>query len=198
MSLLSVFLFGVSSNIDNLVIGISYGVKKIRIPLISNILIAFITFCGTVLLMSVGKRLAVLIPTEFANAIGSSILILIGLYGIIKFIRNLKIIKKNNEPNWPTENPEKYDENNNKQIEMREAITLGILLSINNMGLGIGASISGLNIIPTAIGAFIFSMCSMLLGNALGNSYLSTLFGKYGELVSGLIIIAMGILELIF
>ena len=53
--LLSALLFGVSSNTDNLVVGMSYGIKKMPIRWSENLIVALITFMGTVLSMILGK-----------------------------------------------------------------------------------------------------------------------------------------------
>ena len=40
MRLLSIVLFASASNIDNFIVGMSYGVKKIHIPILANFIIA--------------------------------------------------------------------------------------------------------------------------------------------------------------
>ena len=197
MHLLSIFLFSVSSNFDNLIIGISYGIKKIRIPIISNLLIAFITFIGTALSMIFGKSLTAYIPIAVSNVIGAIMIIGIGIAGLIKYFHS----KKNNqacESPSPLKNPEKYDKNTNNRIEFREAVSLGLALSINNIGLGIGASIGGLHVLPAAIGSFVFSFIFISIGDLLGNGLLSKIIGKYAEVIASFGIIGLGICELIF
>ena len=77
-------------------------------------------------------------------------------------------------------------------------ITLALSLSINNLALGIGASISGISIILTTILTFVFSVITMIIGLKLGSRYLSKIFGEYSPLISAVIIIAMGIFEFFF
>ena len=47
-SFLSAVIFSMSSNLDNFVIGIAFGIKKIKIGFLPNLLIALITVAGTV------------------------------------------------------------------------------------------------------------------------------------------------------
>lgn len=54
MHLTSIFLLSISANIDNLIIGIAYGVKKTKINMRCNIIIALSTFIATFLSMSLG------------------------------------------------------------------------------------------------------------------------------------------------
>jgi len=194
MRLLSVILFASSSNLDNVIVGISYGVKKIHIPILANFLIASITSVGTVLSMLLGKYMSYFIPTFAAKIIGSVILIGIGTIGLIKYLNN-------REPQTKPkllDNPEKYDKNKNSRIECKEAISLGLALSANNIGLGLGASVSGLPILPAAIATFVFSLAYIYLGNFFGSGFLSNIMGKYAEPVGCLGIIALGIFELVF
>ncbi|WP_010294227.1 manganese efflux pump [Clostridium senegalense] len=94
------------------------------------------------------------------------------------------------------DNPELVDSDNSSCIDVKESILLAFALTINNLGVGIGASITGLNIFLTTIFTFIFSLLFIILGYLIGTSYLSKLFGKYASLISGAIIIFLGCYEL--
>lgn len=197
MSFLSIFLFAVSANIDNFVIGISYGIKHIKVTWQANILIAVLTFSGTLLSMLAAQGLTQFISLTLSNTIGSLILIVIGIISIIQYI--ICEIKKGGRAcsKKNIELAETYDKNSNKKLEWHEAFVLGLSLSINNIGVGIGASIAGIGIIPAAISTLICSMLFLYTGNKLGNSCFSKLLGRHTQLVSGLIIIALGMWEII-
>ena len=83
-------------------------------------------------------------------------------------------------------------------MNFREAISLGVALSVNNIGLGISASISGLHVMSAAIAAFVFSLIFTSAGNFLGNSFLSKMIEKYAEPIASSGIIALGVCELFF
>ena len=193
MYAIPIFLFAVSANVDNLAVGISYGIKKITIPVASNFIISLIVFSGTLFSMLAGNHIAPAMPPAVSNYIGGLIIISIGAVSIIKYFQNRKKDVSQNNGRW-----EKKDKNKNKRIELYEALFLGLALSINNIGLGIGASISGLRVIPTAVCTFVFSVIFLLAGNFFGNSCFSKCFGKFAELVSGSIIIMLGIFEIFF
>lgn len=190
MNILSSFLFAISANTDNFVVGLSYGIKKIKINLVSNILISLITLTGTVLSMSFSKMIVILIPTNLSNIIGSTMLILIGAWTIIK------PLFKNIHSDSILENPEKADKDKSSNIDAKESVTLALALTLNNIGLGIGASITGLNILITSIFTFVFSLLMIIAGYFLGSYYLSKKFTKKATLISGLIIISLGIFEI--
>ena len=199
MNFLSIFLFSLCSNIDNFILGVSYGVKEIHIPIVSNIFIALITFAGTIVSMSIGNRVALFISPIYASVFGGSILILIGTVGVVKFlIGTTNSSSKRDNSEWPIGNPEKYDESNNKNIELRESILLGIALSANNLGLGIGASFSKIAVLPAAIGSLILSVVLLSLGNLFGNTCFFKQLGKYAEIASAGLIVILGLYSIIF
>ena len=89
------------------------------------------------------------------------------------------------------------DTDGSGNIEVKEAISLALALSVNNFALGLGASMSGISIPLTTIFTFIFSILILILGLKIGNSFLSKIFGKYSGLISAIIIIVMGIFQLL-
>ena len=202
MHIFSSILLAFSSSIDSLIIGIAYGVKQIRIKLIINLVISIIVTLTTFLAMCLGHLICDYIPTGICNYIGSSLLIIVGLYILWDYYK--KKHKHTEENLVEFINSLDYDEivelnktadiNGSGNIEISEAITL----SINNLALGIGASISGISIFLTTILTFVFSIITMSIGLKLGSKYLSKIFGEYSPLFSAIIIIAMGIFEFFF
>lgn len=191
MHILSSFLFAISANIDSLVVGLSYGTKKIKIGLASNFVIAFISVAGTILSMLVGKTIINFIPENVSNSLGSIILILIGVWTL------LKTLLKNMYSNSILDNPEKVDVDNSSSISVKESIILALALTINNIGLGIAASVTGLNILITSLFTFAFSLLMIIIGYVFGSRYVSKAFGKRAIIVSGLLMVILGIYEMI-
>ncbi len=155
--------------------------------------------------MVFGKVLLNIIPLKKANLLGSSVLILFGLYMFINSLKNLYIKDKDiceiniGEKNYYhniLNNPEIIDADGSNNIEFKESISLGMVLCINNIGLGIAASITGLNMYLTSLCSFLFSVLFIQLGYYVGSKFLSKRLSKYSEIVSALIIIILGIYEL--
>lgn len=82
MYLISIFLLVIASNVDNLAIGVAYGVKKIKIGRLSNLLISLVTGIGTYISISVGKTISNYLADSLSNLIGTFVLIAIGLWVI--------------------------------------------------------------------------------------------------------------------
>lgn len=203
MHILASIVFAFIANIDNFTVGIAYGIKRIKIDIYSNLMIALITGIGTFFSMSIGLIISKNIGVFSSSIIGGVILVSIGIYFIWDSIpkKNNRVKDTSTEEDYNNyfqllESPEKADVDKSGHIDIKEAITLALALSLNNLGLGIGASISGLNIFIITIFTFIFSIITIYIGYILGDSYLSKILGKYATMVSGIVIIILGIYEI--
>lgn len=184
---LSTLLFGLSSNADNLVVGMSYGIKKMPIKWKENLIVALITFTGTILSMILGKSLLLFLPQKLAGILGSIIIMSIGVIGLLQFL--IKIRKSGEES-------EEEEELAMQTLTRTEALILGLALTLNNIGLGIGASITGLPVISTALCSFLFSLFFLYIGNLIGRSKLAELVGEFAEPLACLLMIGLGVYEL--
>lgn len=206
MNIVSALFFAISASSDALVVGISYGTKRIRINLLSNLAVSLIAGAGTFFAMLFGKALNLLIPSYLENLIGSALLILFGAYMLLKTLRG-----KQNETVPPPEDnsftqleycskvlqhPELADTDHSQIIELRESIVLGLMLSLNNAALGVGASITGLNPYVTSAAATLFSMVFLRVGCYAGMKFLYGKVSKYSDILSACIIILLGLYEL--
>ena len=107
----------------------------------------------------------------------------------------VKPLLKDYSSNSILENPEKIDKDSSFSIDPKESITLAFALTINNIGLGIGGSIAGLNILITSFLTFIFSFLMILIGYFIGSKYFSKVLGNRATFVSGLLMIGLGLSE---
>ena len=198
---LSSLLFALSSNLDNIVVGIAYGIKKIKIGFLSNLIIGFITSLGTLLSMYAGSYIAKLINPNLANKIGASIIILLGLYFVIQSIISMIKDKKFKELALKdiddmVDYAVKTDKDESGHIGIKEAFIVAFGLTLNNLGNGIAASITGVDIKLTVIFTFILSIAALLLGSLIGNNVIGKICGKYAPLVSGVLLMLLGAIEM--
>ncbi|ERI92820.1 putative sporulation protein YtaF [Clostridiales bacterium oral taxon 876 str. F0540] len=192
MHILSSFLFALSANIDNLAVGIAYGIKNLKINILKSAIVAFMSCLGTFGAMMFGKAIYHFVPKHLTNSLGSLVLICLGLWSLYE------AFKTNNKNSYEQimDDPEKFDKDNSGIIDTKEALVLGLALAVNNIGMGIGASITGINIWITSLLTFIFSFVFIPLGIFLGQKYFSSLIGKFASILSGIIIICLAIYEL--
>ena len=200
MHLISSLLFAISANIDSFIVGMSYGIKKSNIDLLKSTVISLVTLTGTVIAILMGTQISQFLPASSTQAIGCALLIGLGLYYIIKsffsYIRE-KIKKaevKSNECGSGTQNnvPAKAS-----LLTMKEGLFLGLALSINNFGMGIGASITGLKLLPTAVMSLVVYVIFLYAGNLIGKTKVPHISDQSADFISGLILAALGIYELL-
>ncbi|MBE9013057.1 sporulation membrane protein YtaF [Pseudanabaenaceae cyanobacterium LEGE 13415] len=224
--LFSSFVLCFSSNVDNFAVAVAYGVKRLRIGWLSNVLIALVSALGTLLSLSVGAAIERYLPNPVANLIGSAMLITIGFWGIwdtlerekkrnrakIRQIRRSMVAAGVDMAYIPhmdaraesidplsyesyLENPEIADVDRSGEIDVKEAIALSFGLTINNLGTGVGAGISGLNIAFTTLLTFMVSILAVLVGYLLGEQFTTKMTGISAGVLSGVMIIALGVYE---
>lgn len=203
MHIISAILISTSANLDTFVAAISYGMKKIKLNPVSILLITLITTCGTYVSMYFGLEITKFISISISNYIGSIMLICIGICMIINYIRKYNI--KEDELEFEKienityiqvlNNPIKADKDFSGHLDVKESIFLALALTINNVGIGISASIAGINIYLNTFCSLVVTIISLYLGLYIGNSYLSKFFGKYVDLVGGLVILLIGFYE---
>jgi putative sporulation protein YtaF len=86
-SAVSLLVLAFAVSLDGFGVGITYGLRKIRIPLASVAIIAGMSGLVILLSMMVGVLLARWLSPEGASAVGAFILIGIGLWALIQFAR---------------------------------------------------------------------------------------------------------------
>jgi len=200
--ILSALSFSLSSNLDNVVVGIAYGIKKVKIGIIANLIIALVTSIGTLLSMLAGVYISKFLPRSVANRLGATVIIILGVYFIIQSITKLVNNTKSKELALKNitdmiEYAQKSDLDSSGDINMKEAFIVALGLTFNNVGTGVAASITGVNIQLTVISTFILSFFTIIFGRAVGNHVLGEIFGKYAPLLSGLLLILLGFIEFI-
>lgn len=187
INIISAILFSFSANIDNIAIGMAYGVKKVHIPILKNIIISLITTLITIISMELGTIIFLFLNERTANLIGSIGLVIIGSFGIIKYIYN-KIFDNN----------EKKITNDITKLNFKEMMLIIVSLSLNNIAAGIVASATGTDIIITLISTFIFSFLFLRIGNTIGKNIINKFFSKYSDIIGSLILIIIGIIQIIY
>ena len=198
MSFLSILLFVIAASLDILVVYLAYGLKDIKINFSSTLVIASISALGTFISMILGKFLVDLIPVKLGDIIGGLVLLLLGFYSIYSYFKEKKILtshnsENNSSPTFILENPEVADKDKSGNIDFKESLALSLALALNNFGLGIGASISGLNIAFTTISTFIISLIFISLGFYLSKTIKSKNISKNSNLIAGIIIIILSL-----
>lgn len=205
MLFLSIFLLCIAPNLDNMAIGLAYGARKINVPFKSNFAIAIFSGLATLLSAALGNVISNIMPSFIGNAIGGSIVSIMGAYTIYQYfhdkkqvnhlhsidelgIENLKAIM---------EDPTIADKDFSGDISLKESILLGIALAVNCLGTGLGAGMVGINIFVLSLCVVVFSVITIWIGAYLGKRFASKFLGQNATLISGVLLFCVGIYEIL-
>ncbi|MFM1653933.1 sporulation membrane protein YtaF [Brevibacillus sp. B_LB10_24] len=204
MAWLLILGFTISSSIDNLGVGISYGIRGIRIGLLSNLLIAVICFLFSEAGITFGLWLSKVLPGIFPALAGAFLLFIIGLRIILLAVpRKKQASTEGGAEEAPAKgfkailkNPEIADADKSGEIGFGEAIVLGIALSANALTNGLGAGLLGLSPLAislmAAIGSFVTVWAGVVLGSKVASVRIGSFtLGQFGTLLSGVILLVI-------
>ncbi|WFD10652.1 sporulation membrane protein YtaF [Tepidibacter hydrothermalis] len=205
------FLIAIAICIDAFAIGLSYGMKNIKFPKISLIIISFISVCVLTVSIILGNILETLLPNNLTTILSFLILVGLGCSLIIDgYIKHLYIQKKeNNDKNLIniklsrleitvniSPDNEVVNKDISENIDFKESLCLGIALSLDSLGVGFGSAIANVNYLEVIIFVFIFNLLSIPLGTTLGKKFKLYVKNIKTFWIAGGILIILGILKL--
>lgn len=200
---LILLVIGVS--VDGFGVGITYGMRRVRVPIPA---LAIIMFCSGLIVfisMTIGNMLRSFITPDSAEIIGGFILLLIGLFCLYNVTRSKSDSFFENNPDderWDIfkavmKQPVKADLDHSGSISASEALLLGIALAIDAFGAGLGAAMMGYSPSTTALlialmsGLFVF--CGIRFGVLLSKKEWMQQFA----LLPPFLLIMLGIINMI-
>jgi len=192
-----------ASSIDNLAVGLSYGVRGIRIHLGSNLIIAAVCFVLSLAGILFGHWIGEVLPGELPDLVGAILLFLIG-------VRILLLALPRSE-SAPAEAPatglraitnwfSRVIAVEGGRIGPVEALILGVALSANALANAVGAGLMEMPPLAIALSASIGSLLTISLGVALGLRATRIRFagvdlGQFGTLMSGVILVGLAVVQ---
>ncbi|MFD0958350.1 MntP/YtaF family protein [Paenibacillus chungangensis] len=231
--LLSVFVLALAVSLDGFGVGVTYGLRRIRIPIVSVLIIACCSGFIIWLSMGAGEWLRGYVSEIVAKAIGAAILIGIGCWALIQLRRSRGLHGEDNDDgssvdarSLASENgiegirrpaatvlsvelkrlglviqilrsPQAADVDRSGIISPSEAVMLGVALSLDALGAGLGAALLGLPSLTTAI--VIACSCALFLiaGTWVGIRFAARRGMQALSVVPGILLILIGIMKLL-
>ena len=193
---------GVATNLDNFGVGSAYGINRIRIGHWPNILIATFNAGATGISMFFGVMIAKIISKSVANAIGASIIGLLGSYYLYDTYFDSSSKMKNESlgiiPSVPAIMKYVGLRRHVRGVNAKEAFALAIGLSISNLTMGVGAGLAGFDVRVLVVVMFAFSWIMIVLGDLFGRTTSMVLPDRWASTVSGLLLIVIAVRGLFF
>ncbi len=181
MHLETILLMGIAVNLDNFCIGMSYGLAKKSISLYSNLLIGFISGMEAYIACACMQML----PKSFsaaASIIGSVLLIGLGIWSITSCLCGKG--KKDDTADFAA-----------KPIGLIEMCILGFVLALNALTVSFGMGLTGVPALGLGISIAVFSFIAVGLGNYMGKKAIFLYCQRKLDIISGLLLIVIGIWE---
>ncbi|WP_077621279.1 sporulation membrane protein YtaF [Sediminibacillus massiliensis] len=200
-------LLAVAVSLDSFMVGFTYGIRKMVLPVRSIWIIAVITGIVFFLSMSIGALITSFLSPRVAEVIGGSVLILIGIWVIYQFFKTdrsenetpvlLKLeIKSLGIVIQILKKPMTADMDKSGKITGIEAFLLGLALSVDSLGAGIGAAMLGFTPVYAATGIGVTTGLFLAIG--LKSGYLFSYWNWLHRLtfLPGIILILIGIFKM--
>lgn len=210
MEILSLLLLALAVSLDSFGVGLTYGLRKMKLPFKSLVFIASCSAISILISMSIGTLIMNYLSPNVAETIGGLILIIIGGWALYQIYRPATKDEKNNEDhvilNFEIKvlgvvikilrKPMVADFDNSGTITGREAFFLGVALSLDAFGAGIGAALIGFSPIFMAISVAVMSALCVTLGMKSGYCFSDSKIMKKFSFVPGLLLIILGVFRL--
>jgi putative sporulation protein YtaF len=225
LPMVSLILLAFAVSLDGFGVGVMYGLRQIRIPLLS---IGIISLCSGLIIfgsMQIGVLLSSWIHPAAATKVGASILIGIGLWALFQLLQS-----KHQQSESSTaaatdsevlslhafESPTKImyielkrfglviqilktpaiaDMDRSGNISASEATLLGVALSLDAFGAGIGAALIGFAPVLTAVVIAFSSGIFISIGLQMGLRFAGTMWMRKLSILPGSVLILMGIIK---
>lgn len=209
VGLLTLLVLAVS--IDGFSAGLSFGLRKMVIPLYSLLIICVLSSLAAACSMLIGSRVALLIPASWLSSAGGAVLIVLGVYIALSDLRQGRRALLPEQETTVVENsssslrilakiskcPDKADLDCSGELSAREAALLGLVLSADVFGAGVGASLIGLPVFLTALAAGAAQLLLIPLGAECGRLMSGLVPLKMTSLWAGFILIFVGLINML-
>lgn len=241
----SPILLAMALSLDGFGAGVTYGLRKTKIPLLSVLIISLCSGLVLGVSMQAGALLQRFLSPSAASVIGAAILILLGLWSLYQQVwgtRDRKVrahgidqgiahygsdgsradeqsgvnreehedggealqkavfsfeIRKLGLVIQILRSPVQADMDNSGSISSWEAMWLGIALSLDAFGAGLGAAMLGFSPLGTASVVALFSGIFLMLGMKVGLRFASKNGMRLISYLPALLLIIMGIMKLL-
>lgn len=207
--MLESLLLVLSLCVDALVASFAYSTTKIKIPVVSSIILTAISTLFLMISIALGSLIQGLIKDDVAHIICFIILFLLGFLrlfeGLLKNYLNKKALSPHNIEvtlfNFKLvlnvyADVTLADLDHSKSLSTKEALYLGIALSLDSLIVGFGAALAPISFFEVTLFSIIFNFLAIALGSFIGSKCAEKIDIDLSW-ISGLILIVLSLLKLL-
>lgn len=161
----------VAISMDSFLVAFTYGLRGITLPVKELLKISITVAVVFMLSMLAGSVISTFLSVRYTEITGGFILTCLGLVLFISLLLEGKA--KNNAPIFLRilKKPMTADMDKSGKINGVESIFIGIALSLDSFGAGIGIYLLGASPYMTPIFLFIVTICCLLVGVRVGQTF---------------------------
>lgn len=204
----SLLIIAFALSLDSASVGFTYGLRKVHIPYKSIFLITVCSMSVLLAAMGFGRFLTGILSPNIASSVGGVILIVIGVWILVQFF-----LGNNQEENEEKtlinieikalgvviqilRRPTIADFDKSGTIVGIEAVFLGMSLSLDSFGAGLGISMLGYPPLLTAIMIAGMGAIFLMLGITIGKVLSSVGWLQRLTFIPGVLLIVIGLLKI--
>ncbi|MFO1443992.1 sporulation membrane protein YtaF [Bacillus sp. Bva_UNVM-123] len=207
MQVISLLILALAVSLDSFSVGLTYGLRKMRIPVKSIAVIASCSAFTLIIAMAIGHLTIKFLSARIAESVGGIILIILGIWILYQFFRPEKA--KEALPQEKTiinfeikslgivinilHKPMTADFDKSGTINGIEALMLGIALSLDAFGAGIGAALLGYSPYYLAIAVAVMSSLFIYMGLKVGAIFSKSSWAHRFSFIPGVLLILIGL-----
>lgn len=193
---------------DGFAAGLALGLRGVKISTPAKTAVALLSAAFAALSVSAGSLLRALVPDGAESLLGACILLLLGTLSVIRSFLPEKPPKPSNPHIFHAlgmtiqviRNPEQGDLDHSGTIDLMEAAVLGISLSVDMLGAGIGLALGSAGLawkLPVAVG--LMQAACLSLGAYVGRAlHRHTVSKRAAGCLSGMLLMALGAVRIFF
>jgi putative sporulation protein YtaF len=205
--LISLFILAFAVSLDSFSVGFTYGLRKMKIPFRSIVIIATCSALSLLIASVVGHFLGEILSPSITDKIGGFILILLGAWVLYQFFRpekNKEIVSiEKTIVNFEIKSlgivinilrkPLSADFDLSGTITGIEALMLGVALSLDAFGAGVGAAMLGFSPIYLAVAVAVMSSLFVSMGIKSGSLLSNSDWIQKFTFLPGILLIIIGV-----
>ena len=170
-------------SVDSFAAGLVYGVGKVKVPLLSVLIITFISSMTLIISIFIGNIISGMLPENFTDDVSFLIIYTIG---VVKLLQK----PKGDE----ADKADKANKDGDNILSPVEALYLGAALSIDSIAAGIGAGVMAVHAAWTLCVSLLVGGLAIFFGTWLGR-IISSRFRSDLQWVSGILMILLAFMR---
>ena len=200
-AILQVLAIGLASNLDNLTVGVAYGIRRITLRWQPNLVVAGLAFVFSCIGAAAGTQVGHYLSPRTAGVLGAVALIGIGAWvlPLRKVHAGVTAPASGTRPSRMRlllrilRDPALADQDHSHDISVAESVLLGIALSLNCLTNGVPAGLWHLGVWRVAACNAALSFGTLWLGVWFGKRHGAHWLGRKADMIAGVLLILLGI-----